>query len=1257
MKQFSDFTNLFSVAKTLRFELKPDARTLKHIEANGFLEEDAHRADSYQKVKKIIDRYHKAYIDCSLEQFKNVCIEQGKTDGGKNVFDDLLEKYYLLYSMKGSKDEKLKKEFDDIHKKLRESIVKALKADEKFSRIDKEKLITEDLPSFIENEEEHKLIEEFYGFTTYFTGFNENRQNMYSSEVQSTAIAYRLIHENLPKFIDNMEVFAKIAASPLCEKFITIINDMEPYLNVIDIREMFQLDYFKYVLTQSGIDVYNSVIGGRTENDIKIQGLNEYINLYNQQQNNKQNRLPKLKPLYKQILSDRNSISWIPEEFKSDTALLKAVKSCYDFLNDNILKNGGDNKSLKELLCNIGDYDLNRIWIANDLQLTEISQKLFGNWNAIEKSVKESLRTSIVRSRRDTEESYSKKIDDAFKRFDSFSIAYLNNCIESTGKCIEEHFIGLGAIDDGIRQTESLLAQIKNAYSTASVLLENQCPSNYNLIQDKEAVTKLKSLLDTIKELQHFIKPLLGKGNEAEKDGKFYGDFTAIWEILDSITPLYNMVRNYVTRKPYSEEKIKLNFSNSNLLSGWDVNKEPDNLGIILKKGEEFFLGIMDKNNSRSFKQDFPTDGECYEKMIYKQIALPMGVGAFVRKCFGSAQQYGWTCPESCMTGDKIIIQDDEASQNLVEIIDCYKDFFAKYEKDGFKYSNYGFEFKDSAKYTKLSEFFQDVKEQGFLLQFKKVSVSYIDTLVEEGKLYLFQIYNKDFSQFSKGTPNMHTLYWRMLFDKENLKDVVYKLSGGAEVFYRKSSLKCEKPTHPAGQPIANKNVLNPKKTSVFEYDLIKDRRYTVDKFQFHVPITMNFKAIGKDRINAEVNEYIRNKDGMYFIGIDRGERHLLYVCVIDSKGNIVEQYSLNEIVEEYNGVKHRTNYHDLLDTRGESRDKARKSWLTIEKIKDLKEGYLSQVIHKITDLMVKYQAPVILEDLNIGFKRGRQKVESSVYQQFEKQLIDKLNYLVNKRTPITDTGGLLHALQLTSKVGSFREMGKQCGFLFYIPAWNTSKMDPVTGFVNLFDTHYETVDKSRAFFSKFDSIRYNASNNWFEFAFDYDKFTEKAEGTRTKWTLCTHGTRVITFRNPEKNSSWDSVEVNLTDEFKKFFAENGIDINGNLKAQIAESDNKPFFERLLNLLKLTLQMRNSITGTDVDYLISPVADENGHFYDSRTCGDKLPANADANGAYNIARKGLWVAQQIRESSDDKVKLAISNKEWLSFAQAKPYLK
>ena len=71
-----------------------------------------------------------------------------------------------------------------------------------------------------------------------------------------------------------------------------------------------------------------------------------------------------------------------------------------------------------------------------------------------------------------------------------------------------------------------------------------------------------------------------------------------------------------------------------------------------------------------------------------------------------------------------------------------------------------------------------------------------------------------------------------------------------------------------------------------------------------------------------------------------------------------------------------------------------------------------------------------------------------------------------------------------------------------------------------------------------------------------------------------------------------------------------------------------------------------------MDYLISPVINANGIFYDSRKCGKNLPQNADANGAYNIARKGLWIIEQIKQSNDlTKLKLAIGNKDWLRYAQ------
>ena len=1253
MKTFNDFTKVYPLSKTLRFELVPIGRTRESIAESGILEQDQHRANSYVKVKKIIDEYHKAFIETVLGSTKLPYDDTGKYNS--------LEEYYALY-MCGIKDEKQKTLFEKVQENFRKLIADSFKKNETFKRIDKQELFKEDLVNFVKTDEEQELISEFNSFTTYFTGYHENRKNMYVADEKSTAIAYRLIHENLPRFISNMTVFEKIAVSPVANELDKIYTDFEEYLNINEIAEMFKLEYFNDVLTQKQIDIYNLIIGGKTfENGNKIKGLNEYINLHNQQQKDKANRLPKLKPLYKQILSDRNAISWLPEQFESDEKLLEGIEKAYQELNENALgKNTKGEHSLKEILVCLNEYNLDKIYIKNDQLLTDISQRIFGSYGVISKCLVEELKKEVSKKKKETDEEYEERCAKILKSQKSISLATINNSMRNhvgeNIQTIEDYFATLGAVETDSVHKEDLIKQIENAYANAKDLLNTPYPQEKNIVQDNFAVEKIKDLLDAIKALQRFVKPLLGEGNEADKDERFYGEFTALWSELDKITPLYNMVRNYVTRKPYSTNKIKLNFKNPTLLKGWDVNKESDNTAVILRKDGMYYLAIMDKKHNRVFDAlNTLTSDNYYEKMDYK--LLP-GANKMLPKVFFSKKNTEDYSPSEQLL--KNYNNNTHKKGDTFSLNDCHNliDFFKSSINKHKDWRNFNFHFSDTATYNDISAFYKEVEQQGYKITFRNISVDYINSLVEEGKIYLFQIYNKDFSPNSKGTPNLHTLYWKMLFDERNLRDVVYKLNGEAEVFFRKSSIKCEKPTHPANQAIDNKNPLNKKRQSCFEYDLIKDKRYTIDKFQLHIPITMNFKSTGSDNINNDVNEYIKQKNNLHIIGIDRGERHLLYLTMIDLKGNIVKQYSLNEIVNTHKEQEYRTDYHQLLSKREDERIQARQSWQTIENIKELKEGYLSAVIHKIAELLVEYNAIVVLEDLNQGFIRGRQKVEASVYQKFEKKLIDKLNYLADKKKDPQEAGGVLNAYQLTNKFDSFKKLGKQCGFLFYTPAWNTSKIDPITGFVNLFDTRYESREKAKEFFSNFTDIKYNSGKDWFEFEFDYTKFTTKAEGTRTNWTVCSIGKRIINQRDKKQNSQWTSKEIDPTGSFKELFAKYNIALSCNLKENITKQDDAEFFKSLLDLFKLTLQMRNSEIGTTVDYLQSPVADECGRFYNSCNCESSLPENADANGAYNIARKGLWMVQQIKKTTDDKkLKLAISNKEWLQFAQEKPYLK
>lgn len=63
MKKIDNFTNQYSLSKTLRFSLKPVGKTEENFNNALLLEKDKERAQKYDKVKKYIDRYHKHFID------------------------------------------------------------------------------------------------------------------------------------------------------------------------------------------------------------------------------------------------------------------------------------------------------------------------------------------------------------------------------------------------------------------------------------------------------------------------------------------------------------------------------------------------------------------------------------------------------------------------------------------------------------------------------------------------------------------------------------------------------------------------------------------------------------------------------------------------------------------------------------------------------------------------------------------------------------------------------------------------------------------------------------------------------------------------------------------------------------------------------------------------------------------------------------------------------------------------------------------
>jgi CRISPR-associated protein Cpf1 len=1205
---YDSLTKLYPVSKTIRNELIPVGKTLENIKKNNILEVDEDRKKAYIRVKKIMDDYHKRLINEALSDF---------------TLSDLDNAADLYLS--GSKSAEDIENFSRLQDKLRNAIAKRLREHENFGKIGKKDIIPL-LQKLSENEEDYNALESFKNFYTYFTSYNKVRSNLYSDEEKSSTVAYRLINENLPRFLDNIRAYDAVQ----------IAGIIAEELSKEEQDELFWVDTFNNVLVQDGINSYNKDIGK----------LNSAINLYNQKNATSLGfrKVPKMKELYKQILSDREG-NFI-DEFENDAELLDSMESYYSNL-EKYLSSG----KIQLMFTALRESEGKDVYVKNDIAKTSFSNVVFGSWNRVDELINGEYDAGNSRKK---DEKYYEKRQKELKKNKSYaldkiiSLAATEN-IDVIGKYIEK-------LESDI---EAIRSNGKNFYD---VVLRDHDRSK-KLSKNKYAVQTIKGYLDSIKDFERDLKLINGSGQELEKNLVVYGEQEAVLSELSSIDSLYNMTRNYLTRKPFSTEKIKLNFNKPTLLNGWDKNKEKDNLGILLLKDGKYFLGIMDTRANNAFV-DSPlakTDS-CYKKMDYK--LLP-GPNKMLPKVFFAKSNL-----ELYKPSDELLEKYEKKTHVKGEnfsLEDCHKliDFFKASINKHPDWSKFNFKFSDTSSYKDISEFYREVEKQGYKISYTDVDASYINNLVEEDKLYLFQIYNKDFSEYSKGKYNLHTLYFKMLFDERNLSNIVYKLNGEAEVFYRPSSISDEEMiVHKAGEEIKNKN---PKKaakkpTSRFDYDIVKNRRYCQDKFMLHLPITMNFGVEETRRFNDAVNSTLRSEDKVNVIGIDRGERNLLYVVVIDSEGKILEQRSLNSIVDPNYDIE--TDYHKLLDEKEGDREKARRDWTTIENIKELKAGYLSQVVHIVAELVLKYNAIICLEDLNFGFKRGRQKVEKQVYQKFEKMLIDKLNYLVMDKSreqanPET-VSGALNALQLTSKFTSFKELGKQTGIIYYIPAYLTSKIDPTTGFANLFYVKYENVDKAKEFFSKFDSIKYNKDGkNWntkgyFEFAFDYKKFTDRAYGRVSEWVVCTVGERIIKFKNEEKNNSYDDKVIDLTNSLKELFDSYKVTYESevDLKDAILAIDDPAFYRDLTRILQQTLQMRNSSCDGSRDYIISPVKNSKGEFFCSDDNDDTTPNDADANGAFNIARKGLWVLNEIRNSEEgSKINLAMSNAQWLEYAQ------
>lgn len=1277
MKDLNKFIGKYKVEKTLRFGLEPIGKTEAWMESKGVIANDKKRADNYAIVKNLIDRYHK------------VCIRESLTGCNLNwtQLSEAVETYRRCQDTESRKA--LQKCQDEYRKKIAENFL-SFRGFAELTAPSPSVLIKDTLPYNITskvhpefsdigdvNSAKQALLL-FEGFAMYFESYQKNRSNLYTAKNIASSVAHRIVHDNFSKFLANIKVFENLRV--IYPEILELCStELKQHLKGKQLEEVFRVESFNNVLTQEGIVFYNTVIGGVSgqEGERKCQGINELVNLSLQKENQGRGKRTALTmvPLFKQILSDRNSYSYIPERINDEEELISAIRAFHAHIESFYL-NGREVNVMEELLKiveNINCFDPNGIFIDAE-KLNGVSKKLYNDLFELRARMTSHLE----------EQNLTKKNIEKFFQKDAFSITDL--CLDKKHS-LAKYFSGLKGVNKAIDQKWKQFETRNNK-------------DGQKKYKDSHAGIELvRILLDGYKEF-FAVCSILDVDSDNNLDNNFYGIFTPLFRELQGIKPLYNQARNLLSQKPSDDKKYLLKFDNGSCSNGWDVPQIKSVL--IFRRQDKYLLGVVDNENRSCLNDlssytpvspndqidflDYSQGGHMGQNLLTLVVRDGKTVMVKGHKENGENPELERQLKD-LLPPDIYRIRKSQSYKNespnfskedLLLFVDYYKQRAKEY------YSHFNFTFKDSCDYASFTELVENIDEKAYKIKFVPTSYKTLQRLINEGKLYLFDIKSKDYEPGAHGKKNLHTLYWEQLFSQENLENLTIKLNAKSTMFcrpqvvanpmtHKKGSMllnRKDKNGQPIPEPIYQllykyvngkmpeaklsdeaKGYLDKIVAKEAQYAITKDKRYTKQKYFIHFSTTLNANAPKTADINEDVLDYIKDNPDVNIIGIDRGERNLLYVTLINQKGEILDQKSLNVI----NGF----DYHAKLDQREKERDDARKSWQTVGNITDLKEGYLSAAIHEITTMMIENNAIIVLEDLNRkGFMPKRFKFEKQVYQSFEKKLIEKLNYLCSKDIKPTANGGVLRGYQLTEKFVSFEEMTKQNGFLFYVRPDYTSAIDPVTGFVSHFNFKDITNTQGRKdFFEKMENIIFK--NRHIEFIFDYRKYKPKDRDFKNIWTVCSTGKRILWDRESKEYKNYYPTDV-ILEAFasKGIMLEEGTDIKSLLSEIDGSTANAEFYRILFEAFKRTVQLRNSNSETGEDYILSP-AIHNGKQYCSQDVLKEwkdagghsipsLPKDADANGAYHIALKGLYLIMNPQTKQ-------IGNEKWFKFVVEKPF--
>lgn len=1150
-------TNLveqFPVTKTLTVELKPVGYTAEVMSYmfsdmdNSIISIDKIRSEKYPAVKLLLDEYYRFAVQKILESYQ---FEDTKMESLYDTYTKLLT--CETETEKKTYKEKLIAEENKLCKSMAEYSKKILSklGLDKYSELFKPDSVFMKWVDTQKDAKELKNILNLYESSlSYFTKYKTNREVLFADKMTQGSICTRSI-ENMEIFFENIEYQKDVCNKHpgLAEKMKITRESLEELRKSVTMHKFF---------SPHGIFTYNNTV---------VADYNMAVNEYVQQNKIVRDKPQYLKKLYKQILFESEK-AFTVYSIKDTEELQRFICAAYDNYNNAV--------GYLQPMMNILMESPAAVYFktARLTSLCKSAYKIPEAYNVFSNCFSLYLDASKTKKERaELEKKYKKEV--SFEDIISIINTYRAEIEAYNG------IKGENVLMDFVERAKSL-PRLTHSFEISKGVVPDEI-----IMELQEALTVMN---DNLAKHRHFIIP---EDREKETNNEFYNIFSLYMDEVNAFNNSYNLIRNYLTKKNEKDaKKIPISFNINGLMGGMSVSSEIRHRSFMLKKDGVYYLCIIPKGMTpRKLKitEGADKNGNYYEKLIYqiaKDAYMSLPAKYFQKKCNVSEElQY--------IKDNKLYTKEADDKKSMRKMIEYYLHMLHSDEE-----WNAYFDFsslKTAEEYDTIVDFYNDVDKCTTLMKFIHVPASQIEEHVAAGRLYMFQLYRKDFKEQSKGKKDLFTMYLDAVFSAENVKETNrphITINGGSTLFYQPAKQDVEV-IHPAGIPIENKKAINGKTHSVFSYDIVKDRHLTRDKLVLNIPMTFNAHTSGQkySDFNSKVNEMVENNEFDHMIAVTRSFRNLLYYRITDFKGNLVEQGSLNVI----NG----TDYYKKLDETAKQRIEQTKNWTQRTSIKNIKDGYISQVVCKLSELVLKYNAILIIDRYSSSERNKNFALEKTLFKSFEEKLINKLSYLVLKDADIDAPGSALHPYQF-AQPADFLEHTKQSGIIYFVNAYGTGNTDPETGYVSQLYFKYKNRKSAAKEVEKFNYVMYDKSKDSYLFNCSYSNFGINDNTDKNKWSLYVHGKRHH-IDNAAQTVKEKYKEIDLDLQLKNLFAKYDIHLEpGKEYSMQTITCNKNvdagFYKSLFFIFNLAFKLRFIDYMNEQDYAVSPV-EKDGVFF------------------------------------------------------------